>query len=255
VPRVLPSVYFVGHATVLIEIGGVRVLTDPVLRDRITFLHRIGGVVDPSAYEGVDLIAISHLHHDHCDLASLRLLPVGMPIVVPKGAGKFLQDNRFLNVIELGVGQTYALGSVTLTATSAEHDGHRKPFGPTADAVGYVLRSHEAAVYFAGDTDLTPTMRELRDQIDVALLPVWGWGPTLGSGHLTPETAAQAVRIIRPRCAVPVHWGTLFPYGISTFFRDRIEQPPLEFAKAVQRSGEGTKVLVVEPGNRVPLPP
>jgi L-ascorbate metabolism protein UlaG (beta-lactamase superfamily) len=243
----LVSVSFIGHATALIEVTGVKVLTDPVLRSRLMFLRRVVAPVPPAAYDGVEVVVISHLHHDHCDLPSLAMIPGDPWILVPSGGEKFLHGKGFGKVVALRPGQSHRIGPVTVTATPAVHDGTRKPFGPKATAVGYLVTSADSSVYFAGDTDLFPAMRDLSEHLDLALLPVWGWGPNLGPGHLDPARAAHAVELLRPRRAVPIHWGTLFPYGLGPFFVDRLRLPPREFAHAVG-SGGHTEVHILNPG-------
>ena len=105
-------------------------------------------------------------------------------------------------------------GAVTVETVPAVHSSGRGPHSRIhAAAVGYVLRSPHGSVYFAGDTDLFDGMADLQS-IDVALLPIAGWGPTLGTGHLDPERAAQATELIRPRLVVPIHWGTYSPISL-----------------------------------------
>ena len=150
----------------------------------------------------VDAVPISHLHRDHLDVPSLRALGRETPIVVPAGAGSWLRGDGFRDVRELAVGETAEIGSVVVRAVPAVHSGFRPPLGPTAPPLGYVVRGSRS-VYFAGDTDLFDAMGELGGPIDMALIPVWGWGPTLGRGrHLDPLRAAQALRLIRPRAAI-----------------------------------------------------
>jgi L-ascorbate metabolism protein UlaG (beta-lactamase superfamily) len=247
-------VSFLGHATAMLDVTGVRVLTDPVLRTRLMFLRRVVPPVPAATYDGVDVVAISHLHHDHCDVPSLAMLDREVAIIVPDGGEEFVRGNGFRNVVPLRPGQSHRVGPVTLTATPAVHDGTRKPFGPSAAAVGYLITSADSRIYFAGDTDLFPAMRDLSPDLDLALLPVWGWGPSLGPGHLDPVRAATAVELLRPRHAVPIHWGTLFPYGLKAFYPDRLRVPPRAFARAVADRG-GTEVLVLDPsGDPVRLP-
>jgi L-ascorbate metabolism protein UlaG (beta-lactamase superfamily) len=241
------SVSVLGHSTVLLDVMGVRVLTDPVLRSRLMFLRRVVPPVPAAAYDRVDVVAISHLHHDHCDVRSLEKLGGDPWFVVPAGGDDFLRGKGFRNVVALGPGDSHRVGPVTLTATPAVHDGRRKPFGPRADAIGYLLTSAESNIYFAGDTDLFPAMRGLTPRLDLALLPVWGWGPDIGPGHLDPIRAAQSVEMLRPRRAVPIHWGTLFPYGLRHLYPERLRVPPRLFANAVARAGQ-TEVVVLEPG-------
>jgi L-ascorbate metabolism protein UlaG (beta-lactamase superfamily) len=258
----LPSMHFLGHSTVLVELGGVRLLTDPVLLPSVSVLRRTAAPLDPSLHADIDVVCISHLHADHLDFPSLRALGDRFTLVVPVGAGPLLRRKGFGRVIELGVGQSTrvegarAAGGVTITATYADHDGHRPPFGPRAEAVGYLFAAQNRRVYFAGDTDLFAGMAALgTPSLDVALVPVWGWGPNLGPGHLDPVRAAEATRLLNPRYAVPIHWGTLHPYGIGRLMRGHLIHPPRRYAQAVRELGLPTRVLHTEPGNQVVAAP
>jgi L-ascorbate metabolism protein UlaG (beta-lactamase superfamily) len=251
----LPQLAFLGHSTVLIELAGVRILTDPVLFDRVTVLRRIVTPVDPGMYAAIDAVVLSHLHLDHFDVASLRLLGPTTELVVPRGAAGLLRRAGFERVTELGMGDSTAIGGVTITATRAVHSGYRPPFGPRAEAVGYLLESADSRVYFAGDTDLFPEMAQLGPELDVALIPVWGWGPTLGPGHLDPSRAAAAVGMLRPRFAVPIHWGTFWPYGFGRVRPGLLTRPPLDFAARAGEADAKVTVLVTPPGTEIALAP
>lgn len=244
--------WFLGHSTVLVEIGGLRLLTDPILRIRLGPLRRQHPVPDLSSLR-IDVVLISHLHHDHLDLPSLRSLDGRPLLVVPAGAGRYLRRHGFAAVREMRPGETLALAGVTIAATEAVHSGARLPFGPFAAALGYVISGPAGRIYFAGDTDLFPAMAAL-GPIDVALIPVWGWGPWLGRGHLDPERAAQAVALIRPRYAVPIHWGTLWPVGMTRVRGHRRREPPVELMTAVRRLAPDVVVLATDPGEVVALP-
>jgi len=256
---VLPRLTFLGHSSVLLELGGVRVLTDPVLRGHVMHLNRVVPTVPRQAWSSIDLVLISHLHHDHCDLPTLRQLGRATTLLVPAGAGPFLRKRGFTSVVELPVGATHVHRSVSVTATFADHDGRREPFGPRAEAIGFLVThgtgDDEASVYFAGDTDIFDGMTDLHPQLDVALIPVWGWGPNLGPGHLTPRQAARATQLLRPRYAVPVHWGTLFPVGLRPFSRSTLTHPPRAFERAVRGLALDTEVLLTEPGATVAFTP
>ena len=122
---------------------------------------------------------------------------------------------------ELAPGEAQEVGPVRITATPADHPGFRPPFGPRGTAVGYLIESGQARLYFAGDTDLIPEMETMIEgELDVAFLPISGWGPRLGPGHMNPARAAEAVVRLGPRYAVPIHWGTLWPYGLGRFTAD-----------------------------------
>jgi L-ascorbate metabolism protein UlaG (beta-lactamase superfamily) len=249
-----PRLTFLGHSSVLIELEGARVLTDPVLRDGVTVLRRVTAPLAPATYAGIDVALISHLHLDHFDLPSLRLLGPGVQLVVPFGAARLLRRSGFATVRELAPGDSLRVGDLSITATPAAHGGYRPPLGPRAEAVGYLLEGRARRLYFAGDTDLFPGMGELGRDLDVALLPVWGWGPTLGPGHLDPGRAAAAMRLMDARFAVPIHWGTLWPRGLGAIGAGRLSRPPREFADRAAVHHPDGRVLLTEPGHRVAFP-
>lgn len=243
---------FLGHATVLIEMNGVRLLTDPLLRGRVAHLRRQVSPIDPSVWVGTDAVLISHLHHDHLDLPSLRLLGLDTLLFVPSGAGAWLRERGFTKVTELSVGEVANAGPLTVTAVKASHDGRRHPGGLRAATLGYLVRGRHT-VYFAGDTELFDGMADMTSHLDVALLPVAGWGPRLGPGHMDSLDAARAAGLLHPRIAIPVHWGTLLPIGIAHHHRAGLGNPPRMFAEHVARLAPGVEVRILVPGQETTL--
>lgn len=243
-----------GHSTVLLEVDGARILADPALRPRVGLLRHLGphpeeprsGVLDH-----VDLVLLSHLHHDHCDLPTLRRLDAER-VLAPPGAAEWLGDQGVARVEERQVGDQVELPSgVLVTVVEAEHSGRRSPWGPVATAVGHVVDGATRSAWLAGDTGLFPGMRDLpavsrRGVVDVAVVPVWGWGPNLGPGHLDPHHAAEAVSRVRPLHAVPVHWGSLHPPGMRRRMHHHLTTPGERFERAVRdpRFGHGTPTEV-----------
>ncbi|WP_097194121.1 MBL fold metallo-hydrolase [Blastococcus aggregatus] len=262
-----PGLHFLGHSTVRVELAGRTVLTDPLLTASVGPLRRVVPVPDPASWAGVDVVLLSHLHADHLHLRSLRMLHPAARFVVPRGAGAWFRRHGFARVDEISAGETLTDGALRITAVHAAHSGHRWgprfTGGPDACAVGHLLEGAGSTVYLSGDTALHDGMHALGDRgIDVAVLPVWGWGADLGPGHLDPAQAAEAVARLRPRTAVPVHWGTLAPAGstrLPTPLRARmgrlLVEPPLTFAREVADRGLDTTVLVARPGAPVPLLP
>lgn len=233
---------WLGHSSVLVELAGGRVLADPLLRPRIGALrreHAVPSVARDLLRRGVDAVVISHLHHDHCDVPSLRALRAPV-LIAPPGAGEWLRGQHLTGVVELPPGEAVELdGGVRIVATHAEHLGRREPWGPTAMAVGHLVEDTRTA-WLAGDTSLFGGMGGVpvlarSGRIDVAAVPVWGWGPTIGPGHLDPDRAAEAVVRVGARHAVPVHWGTLHPAFLRRTMRRQLHSPGRRFAAALDR--------------------
>jgi L-ascorbate metabolism protein UlaG (beta-lactamase superfamily) len=243
---------YIGHATVLIEMNGVRVLTDPLLRDRAGFLRRCDEPLDPKSYQDVDAILISHLHMDHMDPPSLRLLNHKAHLIVPRGAGDILSKSGDRHVEEIGINDSICIDSVTIRSTYADHVHSRYPLGPIAECMGYTIHgSHK--VYFAGDTDLFPEMSDIANGLDVALLPVWGWGPTIRGLHMNPYRAAQALTLLRPRLAIPIHWGTMAPLGLAWMKPPFLTRPPHDFARYAARLAPKVKIQILTPGSSLTM--
>jgi L-ascorbate metabolism protein UlaG (beta-lactamase superfamily) len=197
-------VTWLGHSTVGIELDGATFVTDPVLRRRIAHLRRDATAMPP---ERPDAVLLSHLHYDHLDLPSIARIGRNAHLVVPRGARRYLRG--FTTIDEVQPGDTLEVAGVRVDVVDAVHDGRRWPVGRAIPALGFVVRGSRS-IYFAGDTELFDGMAALAP-LDVALVPVSGWGPKVGPGHLDPRGAAEALLLLRPSIAVPIHWGT---YGI-----------------------------------------
>jgi L-ascorbate metabolism protein UlaG (beta-lactamase superfamily) len=239
-------VRYIGHATVLVELDGVRLLTDPLLRDRVAHLRR--AVPVERQVPQVELVLVSHGHRDHLDFPSLRMLE-GPRVVAPRrlalGMGEF-------DTVGVDEGAELEFGPLTIRATHAEHDGGRPPFKTGGTALGYAILGSRR-VFFAADTELFEGMTGLVEDLDLALVPIWGWGASLGRGkHLDPDTAAEAVRRLAPKVAVPIHWGTYRPFhrrASATF----LTQPAEAFAQAAARVAPDVDVRVLRPGETLEL--
>jgi L-ascorbate metabolism protein UlaG (beta-lactamase superfamily) len=241
------GITYVGHATLLVELAGVRVLTDPALRERILHIRRQVPLPDLSSLGRLDAIAISHPHLDHLDVKSLRRLDSDCPAIAPRGSAGALRRAGIREVIEMEEGDRVPVGGLVVEAVPALHDGRRFRFGRQRPALGYLFEARPS-LYFAGDTDLFPEMEMLAGRVDIAAVPVAGWGPSVGAGHLDPERAARAVEMIQPRIAIPIHWGTLAAgrKGVASG-----ATAPQEFITAVSRVAPQVDVRVLAPGERL----
>ncbi len=248
-------VTFAGHSTVLVEHAGARLLTDPLLHRRVGHLLRHAPPVEREVARNLTAVLVSHGHLDHLHLRSLRQIAPNVPVIAPIGLGATIAKAGFSDITEIAAGESCSAGNTRVTAVHAEHDVKRHPFAQLSPAVGYVIDDGEdatARAYFAGDTDIFDDMTTLADgrlaPVDLALIPVWGWGPKLGPGHLDPKAAAEAAALVRPRVAVPIHWGTLLPPGFARFRRELLVDPPHAFARFVAAKDLPTEVRILLPG-------
>ncbi|MFJ5837898.1 MBL fold metallo-hydrolase [Streptomyces shenzhenensis] len=243
-----------GHATCTIEDSNTRVLTDPLFARRLAHLRRRRGALPSPDAHRADVVLVSHLHADHLHLASLARLAPGTRLLVPRGAPRAVPGLRRLGglrVTEVVPGDKIAVGGLVVRAVPARHDGRRLPVGPhRSPALGYVVEG-EARTYFAGDTGLFDSMAAEVGPVDVALLPVGGWGPHLGEEHLDAGRAARALAGLAPRSAVPVHYGTYWPIGMDAVRPHEFHAPGDEFVRlaaeaapevAVHKLGHGEGV-------------
>lgn len=245
------TITYEGHATVRLEVDGLHVLTDPLLTARVAHLLR---TTPPPEVDGwnLDVILLSHLHADHFHLPSLRRLQPAPLLLAPRGAGAFLSRQGFTQVEEMDPGEVVTVKGVAIEATKANHGGREMPGRPHTAALGYLIHARRH-IYFAGDTDLFDDMAGIGEKLDVALLPVWGWGPTLGVGHLNPYRAARALELLRPSLAIPIHWGTYFPAGLRPFLPRLLRHPPHTFARYAATFAPDVRVAVLNPGEALAL--
>ncbi|MFI8242704.1 MBL fold metallo-hydrolase [Streptomyces sp. NPDC085866] len=243
-----------GHATCALLDSNIRVLTDPLFASRLAHLRRRRGAVPPAEARRADVALVSHLHADHLHMPSLATLAPGTRLLVPRGAPRAvpgLRRLRHLQITEVAPGDAVRVGDLVVRAVPARHDGRRLPVGPhRSPALGYVVEG-EARTYFAGDTGLFDGMAEQVGPVDVALLPVGGWGPYLGEEHLDAGRAARALARLAPRVAVPVHYGTYWPIGMDAVRPHEFHAPGDEFVRlaaatapqvAVHKLGHGESV-------------
>ncbi len=171
-------------------------------------------------------------------------------MIAPRGCAGAVRRAGARDVVEVDEGSRVTVAGRVIEGVHAAHDGRRHPFAAPMTALGYVVEG-PPNIYFAGDTDLFSGMSALAGRVDVALLPIWGWGTRVPAGHLDPVRAAEAVSRIRPRLAIPIHWGTLRAWGAQRGL-DPVA-PARAFSDAVARSTPGTAVRVLMPGQRTPL--
>jgi L-ascorbate metabolism protein UlaG (beta-lactamase superfamily) len=250
------TITWIGHSTVLVEVAGIRVLTDPALTRSLAHLRRRHPTppVPP-----VDVVAISHLHMDHLHRRSLRRVArATADIVVPTGSTSLLRGMEFSTVREVdagdGVDIEHGDRSLHIDVVPANHSGRRGPHSRlVAPALGYVFRAAGRSVYFAGDTGLFGAMAEI-GEVDVAFVPIWGWGATLGERHLDPASAAKATALIQPSHVIPIHWGTYSSVRVGWGGPAWLDAPLDQFRAALDDEGLGDRLIPLLPGESISIP-
>jgi L-ascorbate metabolism protein UlaG (beta-lactamase superfamily) len=248
-------VTWVGHATVLIEMDGVRILTDPSLRRWTGALRRYGPLPDSGVHRRLDAVLISHLHIDHLDTLSLKTLPKSAVVIGPPLVGRTVHKVGFRTVIETRRDTIMHVGDVDVVAVHASHTRRRWVLTPPTEPLGFIIQG-SSTVYFAGDTAIFDGMEDLHERIDVALLPIETWGVRPPEGrHMSPRSAASALALLRPRIAVPIHWGTLYLPGSAYAGRQatyawfqKTRKRPEEFAALAAEKAPDVEVRLLDPG-------
>lgn len=212
---------WLGHSTVLVEIDGRRVLTDPVWSDRASPV----GFAGPRRFQPVpvpierlpplDAVLLSHDHYDHLDHAAIRaLVPCGVPFITPLGVGAHLEawGVPAERITELDWWESVALGDLTVTAAPSQHFSGRGPGDRNRTLwSSFAVRGPRRSFFFSGDTGLTPAYSEIRARLgpfDLVMLEVGAFHPSWGTIHLGPENALEALALLGGGSFLPVHWGT-----------------------------------------------
>ena len=252
---------YIGHATLLLEIGGVRILTDP------NYETTLGGILPRVTAPGIaieqlptlDAILLTHAHFDHLSFKSLDQLPRDIPLFAPPSIARWLKSKGYAHAVPLEAnGQTMihsSSGIVRVHAAAATHAGSRYVIDRWRRAANmYLVESDKESVFFAGDTALMPGTHDLVERVlwangrslDTALLPI-GHAPhwkekAFRKGHLTGADALALFDILRARVMLPYHWGTF--RHVTAGAHDAIRR--LRELLVTHHSGD--QVHIVEPG-------
>jgi L-ascorbate metabolism protein UlaG (beta-lactamase superfamily) len=213
---------WLGHSTVLIEIDGHRVLTDPIFSQRVSPLGWIGPrrwfapPLSPASLPPLDAVVISHDHYDHLDYESVvALRDRGVTFIVPLGVGAHLAywgvpETR---IIELDWWEHTRIGDLEITCTPARHASGRTAVDNDATLwASWAVRSPRHRVWYSGDTGLFPALREIGARLgpfDATMIEVGQYNNAWPDWHMGPEQAVMAHGMVNGRLMLPVHWATL----------------------------------------------
>lgn len=242
---------FLGHASVLISMNGLNILTDPHLGRHIFFFLWRQSRIPTTARNlpPIDLVLVSHGHYDHLDLPTLWKLPSKIPAIAPPGLKTVLKWGRRKRIISLSEWQSHRLDGVKVTAVPAEHFLGRPPFFPASKYQGYIVEG-DATVYFAGDSAIFDGMSEIgwKWDIDVALLPIGAYSPpSFRRHHMSPEDAIEAGRMLRTKAIIPIHWGA---FKLSL---EPMAEPVPRLKRAAQEAGCSSMVKILSPGEAISI--
>ena len=255
-------VTYIGHATLLIEIGGKCFLTDPNFDPALgKFLPRVSAPgIALEALPKLDAILLTHAHADHLSFDSLDALPDDIPLFAPPVIAKWLGKQGYRHAIPVAPGGSADVDSVRIHAASAMHKGNRYGLDRWRSAANmYLMETNKTSCFFAGDTALTPVTTRLVENhltssgrsLDLALLPIghapW-WKPGFRKGHLTSADALTLFERLKARYFIPYHWGT-FNHVTSTAF-DAIDR----LRATLQNHPLHPAVRILEPGTSFELP-
>jgi L-ascorbate metabolism protein UlaG (beta-lactamase superfamily) len=250
-----------GHSTVLLNLHGAWVLTDPVFSKRVgpgipPFIlgpkRHLQPALMPADIPPPDVIVLSHAHFDHLDVWSLRRFARTTPVVTARATGDILRCHGFRHVHELDWGQTITLKPrglpMRITAIEVKHWGARMMRDDHRGYNGYLIERCDRRVCFAGDTAYTPAFARLRDEarpIDLMLMPVGAYDPWIAN-HCSPEQAVAMARLAGARHFVPVHHQT---FRLS---QEPMHEPAVRIRTAF--AGEPQRLLAVDVGETFRVP-
>lgn len=255
-------VTYIGHATLLIEIGGKKILTDPNFDSALgRFLPRVSAPgIALEELPKLDALLLTHAHADHLSFKSLDRLPNDIPLFAPPAIAPWLTRQGYRHVIGVAAGESVDLGGVMLRAAAATHRGNRYGVDRWRSATNmYLFETNKTSCFFAGDTALKPDTTELVTRhleahgrvLDLALLPIghapW-WKPGFRKGHLTGSDALTLFERLNARYFIPYHWGT-FNHVTATAF-DAIDR----LRAVLQNHPLHPAVKILEPGSSFVLP-
>ena len=241
------QVTWIGHASFLIQTGGTNILVDPNWAHWLTVVKRLRHPgMSLNHLPRIDVVLITHAHHDHLHLRTLRRISNGQPIVVPHGVGKLVSRAGFGQVIEMERWQELEIAGLRITFTPSKHWGARHIHDVHRGFGGFLIKNHHGrTVYHCGDSAYFEGFAEIgaHSSIDLALLPIGAYEAMSGREvHMNPEEALAAFRDLGATHMAPMHYGT-FPLG-----GEPVHEPLIRFKEGALSLGYENQISILTEG-------
>ncbi|MFC2174237.1 MBL fold metallo-hydrolase [Acidobacteriota bacterium] len=240
---------WLGHATVLIDIAGRRVLTDPHLGNWVLFSRRlIAPPIRPDAIPDLDLVLISHSHFDHLDRGTLKQINPGADIVVPPACTDLVSDLGFSRVHEMQPGDRVKKDGLEIMALKVPHTPHRHPLSKPRGHCGYVITRNGVSVLFIGDARTMDGsfIAGLGLNIEVAVLPISSYEPKwYRVAHMEPEDTVKLFIASGAKRLLPIHRETF----ILSY--EPVAEPLERLLKAADKAGISAQLLLPRMGETI----
>jgi N-acyl-phosphatidylethanolamine-hydrolysing phospholipase D len=233
------QITWIGHSTVLIQVGGLNILTDPIFSERCSPFSFLGPkrhtppAISLEELPAINIVLISHNHYDHLDSKTIKILGDKSLYLVPKGIGQWLHKRGITNVVEFNWWENLKLNKIVFNSVPVQHFSSRMFFDYNNSLwCGWVIESKYGKVFYAGDTGYSRLFKALKKRfgpIKVAILPIGSYMPRyiFGSMHLDPPEALLAHKDLGAAHSIPVHWGA-FKLTAEPIF-----EPPLYMQKVL----------------------
>ncbi len=244
--------WWLGHATLLIRLNGLNILTDPVFSQRASPIPFMGPArktplaIKLNQLPTIDAVLLSHNHYDHLDSASIRALRRHSPecvYYVPLCVGRWLRRKGITRIVERDWWQSHTDQGLTFTAVPARHWSMRTPWDRNRSLwAGWVIESQSQRVYFSGDTAWEPellTLPERLGPLTAAAIPIGAYAPEwfMGASHIAPSDTVKLWQQIGRPLTIPIHW------GVFELADESLDAPPLALKAALDAAGEPKDAL------------
>jgi len=245
------QITWIGHATFLIQIAGINILTDPIFSERSSPISFAGpkrlaapGIQFENLPE-IHVVVLSHNHYDHLDLPTVKRFGNNPKYFVPLGLKEWFQDKGIDNVVENDWGQTFGFNELNFNCVPAQHFSGRSLTDRNKTLwAGWVIETQLGNIYFAGDTGYTPDFLGIGKKfapIKISMIPIGAYKPRwfMAHIHVDPPEAVKIHQDVQSETSIAMHWGTF------KLADEAMSEPPIYLKKALKQAGLSEAEFIV----------